>query len=145
MQYAGSRTEASTQSLFQDVVVAVLDAVKHGKFDAFHTLFSADILYQAPHFQRHGVDALIAPGARATISGRNSAPAHGNEGTERAKSKQILHKNLDRIIPILLAILSVHVPSSHFVVSGVGLAARVLISVACRLLFLLRSFLELTS
>jgi limonene-1,2-epoxide hydrolase len=60
MQYAGSRTGASTLSLLQDVVVAVLDAVKHGKFDALHTLFSADIVYQNPRFQRHGIDALIA-------------------------------------------------------------------------------------
>jgi limonene-1,2-epoxide hydrolase len=59
MQYAGSRTGASTQSLFQDVVVAVLDAVKHGKFEALYTLFSEDIVYQDPRFQRHGIDAPI--------------------------------------------------------------------------------------
>jgi limonene-1,2-epoxide hydrolase len=60
MQYAGSRTGALTQTLFQDVVVAVLDAVKHGQFDALYTLLSADIVYQDPRFQRHGIDALIA-------------------------------------------------------------------------------------
>lgn len=60
MQYAGSQTGASAHSLFQDVVVAVLDAAEHGKFDALRTLFSAGIVYQDPRFQRHGIDAPIA-------------------------------------------------------------------------------------
>lgn len=42
------------------VVVAVLDAVEHGNFDALDDLFSAHVVYQDPRLVCHGIETVKA-------------------------------------------------------------------------------------